>query len=406
MDTLYIDCRMGVSGTKLLGAFVDILDKPEQFIRRFNELGFRGMSIDRQAEAENGITGSRAFFKRENDNPDYNEYGSEVVKSRRGEHYGGQRSRTLSEIEAIIDELPLSGKIRKRAMSIYENIAAAQAKVKQKNMDEVHLRRTGTRDVIASVVGVCMIVDELDYDKIVVSTVATGKGYAATSRGLLPIPIPVLQILLGDMPYISGSEEGEICTLEGAALLQNIADEFAEMPEMTILRSGAGFGGASYKSGINCVRIYEGTPVVTAANAAFTELKAVLYNDSANALSLTAERIESLGVKEAYTYPITSLHGERGYVLKCLCANEIADSVAGEILKNTSATEVQRVTIASYEPQKSISIMKTSIGEVSVLKTTGFGINDKKPVADDVLKIAKENNMSYSEAYDIIIKEI
>lgn len=403
MSTLYIDCRMGVSGTKLLGAFIDILEKPEQFIRRFNELGFKGMSIDRMAEAQNGITGSRIYFKRENDDPNYNEYGDEVT-GKKISHRNPYR--TLSEVIAVIDDLPLSGKVRKHAISIYENIAAASAKVKQKNVNEIHLRRTGSRDIIAAVVGVCMIIDELKYDNIIVSAVATGKGYANTSRGKLPVPIPVTQILLEGMQYISGNEETEMCTLEGVAILKSIADEFADMPELTILRSGAGFGGESYKSGVNCVRIYEGTPVISAANAALTELQAVLYNDSANALLLAAERLGSLGVKEAYTYPITSLYGERGYILKCLCANDIADAAAGEILRNTSATEVQRMTIASYEPLKSVSMINTSIGDVSVLKTTGFGINEMKPVAQDILKLAKENNMSYAEAYDIIIKEI
>ncbi len=405
MNTLYIDCRMGVSGVKLLGALVDILDRPEQFLRRFNELGFSGMTIGREAEALNGVTGSRVFFRRENDDPDYNEYDDELRGKGKEHRHSGGGLRRLGDIKDIIDDLPLSGRVRKNAITVYETIAAEQAKVRQKPADEVHFRRTGSRDIIASVVGICMILDELECEKIIISTVATGKGYANTSRGLLPIPIPVVEHLLEGIPCLPGAEEGEMCTVEGAALVRTFADEFADMPEMTVLRSGAGFGKNLGKSA-NCVKAYLGVPVITAANSAITGLEAVLYTDSSNSLVILAEQLEALGIRDVYTYPIASLRGRRGYILKCVCANSIADKAAGEILKHTSATQVMRSSVAVYEPQITEVSLKTSIGDVLIQKTTGFGLNSKKPVPEDVLRIAKENNMSYKEAYDIIIKEL
>lgn len=405
MSILYIDCRMGMSAAKLLGALVDILERPELFIRRFNELGFKDLSIDRENEAENGITGSRILFKRENDNPNYNEYGEEAIKGKKEAHES-VKFRTLQEVAAIIDDLPLSGKVRKRAISIYDNIAAAVAEAKNENADEVFLRRTGSKNIIAAIVGICMILEETEYEKIVVSSIAVGKGYAHTSRGKLPIPVPALQNLLEGMPYIPGTEERELCTYDGAAVLKNIADEFGELPEMTILRKGAGFGSSHMSSGVNCVRVYVGTPIVTAANAAVTELEAVLYGEGTGSLTLLGERLNGIGVKEAYTYPITSLGGKTGCVLKCICENDIADSAAGEILRNTSAEEVLRSTLAAYETEKSIRTVKTSLGEIAVEKTVGFGINEVKPIAEEVLESARENDLSYEEAYSIILKEI
>ena len=38
MDTLYIDCRMGVTGNKLLGALMDIMENPDLFVYNFNKI--------------------------------------------------------------------------------------------------------------------------------------------------------------------------------------------------------------------------------------------------------------------------------------------------------------------------------------------------------------------------------
>ena len=32
MDTLYLDCRMGITGAKIFGALVDLMDNPNAFI--------------------------------------------------------------------------------------------------------------------------------------------------------------------------------------------------------------------------------------------------------------------------------------------------------------------------------------------------------------------------------------
>lgn len=405
MNTIYIDNRMGLTGAKLFGALLELTDNPDLFLRRFNELGFKGLLVEKHQEAAKGVSGTRMEFRKLDVSNMYaDEWDDEDGEA--PHHHSAPVRRTLEDVKALIEDLPLSGKVRKRALSVYDALAEASAKANHRDIATMILNRTGSRDVIASVVGVCMLVEELEYEQIVASPIAVGSGYAYTSRGNMPIPIPALQELLDGIPYSAGTEEGEICTLEGAALIKSIADNFGEMPEMTIIRSGAGFGRHSYKSGPNCLKVYFGEIVQTAANAAFTKLEATLYSDSAQALLLAADRLTEAGAVDAYTIPIATLRGGRGFVLRCICPNEKADDVAGEILRNTSAVLVQRSAIAAYETEQTVTETQTSIGRVAVIKTTGFGISDVKPSPADVVKAAREHDISYKEAYDIVVKEI
>lgn len=406
MDTLYIDSRMGISGERLFAALADMLDAPEAFIRKFNELGMQGIRAERSTDARKGITGSIIEFRRHSESVNLydDELDAEEAAKRSRKHHTTAH-RKLNDVKTIIDDLPLTGKVRKQASAIYDSIAQAAAKAYGRDPETLSLHRTGGRDVIASVIGVCMILEELEYDQILASPVAVGTGYAETSRGRLPIPIPSLQLLLDGIPFSNGSEEGEICTLEGAAILKYFVDSFEDIPELTVKRSGNGLGHKEFKSGVNCVRVYLGKVVQSAANKAVAVLESVLYNDNAQSLALASERLAEFGADEAYTIPIASLTGGRGFVLRCVCPADFADKAAGEILRNTSARSVRRISAAAYETEQTITTVSTSIGEIGMIKTTGFGVSDVKPVAADVAGAAREHGITYAEALEIINKE-
>lgn len=396
---------MGVSGVKIMGALAELLENPELFVRRFNEIGMSGIRLERQSDVMSGIKGAHMIFRR-NDSP-ANIYAAEMDEEEgRTAKSHHRHYRSLEQIKELIDDLPLSGKIRKQAIGIYETVADATAAANGKDRDTQPLHRGSSKAEIASVVGACMLFDELNCERVIVSSPAVGSGYAETSRGSLPIPVPALQNILEGIPYSAGNEKGEICTMEGAAILKAFADSFEDMPELTVLRSGAGFGEGKYKNGVNCVRAYLGKMVRTSANAAVTELEATLWGDSAQSLTLAAERIAAAGATEAYTVPISMLGGAAGVLLKCVCENEDAYEVAAEILRSTSAKLVRRTPQAAYQTEQTITEADTSVGKINVIRISGFGISETKPDPESVMRAARENGISYSAAYDKVIKEL
>lgn len=350
MDTLYIDCRMGVTGNKLLGALMDIMENPDLFVYNFNRIGMEGISMQRLPEALNGVTGSQIEFRRRASD-EFDPYADEIdADEADGEEHKRphHRSRRIYEIEEIIKDLRIAPEIKERTIKVYDRIAQAAAKTNNRDRETMKMRRTGSRDVIASIVGVCMAIDELKPGKVIASTVAVGDGYVHTPRGRMPIPTPEVQMLLEGVPFTAGTEHGELCTLDGAALIAEIADEFGNTPEMTISKSGAGFGRRTFKSGINCVRTYLGKSLYTAANEAYIALTAEVYGIEKDALPVLGKELEEIGIVSAHTVSISDMMGNSGYKISITVKNDTADAVATHIMEKTGAKRVIRSLVNAY----------------------------------------------------------
>ncbi len=347
MKTLYLDCRMGASGTKLMAALVDLLDNPDKFIYDFNRIGIDGVSVRRTPEAIKGIAGSQLEFNRTastKEDPYADEIDdNEPVEKVRVKHV----RRNLEMVKELIMKLEVSGKVKEDAIKVYTHIAREAAKVHDKDMNYMTLHRTGSRDIIASVVGVCMILEILKPDDIVVSTVSVGSGYTRTARGRVPVPCAELQRILGNISYVNGDEESEICSLEGGAILSVFAQRSGSMPELTNVKKGAGLGVRVYKKGVNCVRSYIGESVSIAADTLVQLNTQIFYTDDAEIMAVK-KHLVALGCMDVATSIITDSEGNFGYELKCVVGDDKANSVATDIMARTNAQCVYRVNCGIY----------------------------------------------------------
>lgn len=351
MDTLYIDCRMGINAVKFLGALIDMMENPDLFVYNFNKLNMKHIAMQRLSDAQNGVKGSQVEFIRRAAT-EFDPYADEIDDD--GDENAEVEMpkpniRTLSEVLEIIDEIPLKAAVRDRATRVYKNIARVTAKANNLATDNVKMYRTGSRDIIAAVVGVCIALDELKPERIVSSIVAVGEGYSFTPRGMLPVPIPEIQILFEDVPHTAGVESGELCSLDGAALIAEITDEFASMPEMTLTASGVGFGRRNFKNGLNCVRTYRGNALMSeTSNEAYIELCAETYGLNKADFAKIGAELEELGVVSAYVADICDLKGNPGLLLKAVTTSEKAAAIATYIMEKTGVKRVTRSLANAY----------------------------------------------------------
>lgn len=421
MKKAYIDGSMGVTGSKLFGAFLDLTEDPDAFIKRFNRLGFDGLLTERKKDSYRRLSGTKIMFQRTESRRQTYEDEWERENGHAVHRPSGHKSRTLEDITQIIDALPVSNTVRQRAINIYTEIARASAKANNRDMTTMTMHRTGSKDIIASVVGVCMLIEEAGFEKISASPVAVGYGYTKTSNGERPIPIPALKNLLKDIPYNVGSEEGELCTLEGAALLADIVDAFEDKPDIDMTSMGIGFGIRPFVSGPNCIKVWSSIAKIQGDNtsaekktasvsdgndAEFVSLEAVIGSSSLNTAAAITEKIKPLGASGIYIIPAMTPDGNKSYIFKCRCKTSAAEKAAAEIIKNTLAESVECRPISVYNTSREMSVINTSLGDVKVLKITGCGTTVFKPSPQDVADVASQNNLTYKDAYSIIMKEI
>lgn len=114
----------------------------------------------------------------------------------------------------------------------------------------------GALDAVAGVVGVCLLMEQLSPDRVVVSPVHVGSGQVQCAHGILPVPAPATAYLLRGVPVYGGRIQGELCTPTGAALLRHFADAFGEMPVMTLLATGCGMGAKDFGRPTVCARTW------------------------------------------------------------------------------------------------------------------------------------------------------
>jgi len=276
MKTLYFECSMGAAGDMIMSALYDLLYDKKGFLEKMNSLGIPGVHFEAKASKSYGISGIRMKVTvngqaeeelQEHGSHDHDHSGS-PERNMKYHHV------TLGSINAIIDEMPLPGKVKADAKSVYRTIAEAEAKIHGNTSGSVHFHEVGTMDAVADVTGVCYALYLLKADKIVVSPIHVGSGTVECAHGVLPVPAPATARILKGVPTYGGEISGELCTPTGAALLKHFADSFGPMPNITTRNVGYGLGTRDFGR-LSCVRVFEGESFSEALETITCEMEAV-----------------------------------------------------------------------------------------------------------------------------------
>ena len=161
--------------------------------------------------------------------------------------------RGMAEIEAMIERLEVSEKVKEDVKNIYRIIAEAEASVHGTSVSDIHFHEVGTADALADITGCALLMEELGVEKVVTSPINVGYGQVRCAHGILPVPAPAAARILEGVPCYAGNVEGELCTPTAAAVLKYYTDEFRRLPQMVIRKTGYGMGKKDFPAA-NCVR--------------------------------------------------------------------------------------------------------------------------------------------------------
>ncbi len=270
MKLLYLECNMGAAGDMLMGALADLLPDREEFAARMNALGLPGVHVELRNALKCGIVGTHAEVTVSGTEEESLEVPMQGhAHNHDHEHTHGHDHdhgnvhphthphthvhRGMAEIEAMIERLEVSEKVKEDVKNIYRIIAEAEASVHGTSVSDIHFHEVGTADALADITGCALLMEELGVEKVVTSPINVGYGQVRCAHGILPVPAPAAARILEGVPCYAGNVEGELCTPTGAAVLKYYTDEFRRLPQMVIRKTGYGMGKKDFPAA-NCVR--------------------------------------------------------------------------------------------------------------------------------------------------------
>lgn len=392
MKILYIECNMGAAGDMLMSALSELHPNPENFIQRLNALKIPGVAVKRNISVKCGITGTHVDVTVHGHHEDAH------MHEQHEHHHTG-----MCEIEHIVSHFELPQKIKNDILSVYRIIAEAESHVHGVPIDEIHFHEIGSMDAVADITGVCMLINELAPEKIVVSPVCTGFGQVKCAHGILPVPAPAAAYILRDIPIYGGNTEGELCTPTGAALLKYFADEFNAMPVMRVSKTGYGMGKKDFETA-NCVRAMIG--ITGDVSETVTEISCNIDDMSAEELGFAFEKIMDSGALDVFTAPIGMKKNRHGILLTCLCRNEDTEKISEVIFRYTSTIGLRMSEKKRKTLERQSEIIKTKYGDIRIKRSRGFGTERVKAEYDDTAAVAEKLGISINDARKLIEKEI
>ena len=483
MKTLYIECAMGAAGDMLTAALLELMPDKEVALAKLNAMGIPGVAFEAEPSEQCGITGThmRVLIHGEEEesvpcghthaHEDHHEYNHahehhhehDHVHEHHYEHDHHVHTHAhahvqedahchdsdahdhahhhahdahhhahhgMAEIRRLIAELAVSETVKEKALAVYQSIAEAESRVHGAEVDQIHFHEVGSMDAVADVTAVCLLMELLAPEQVIVSPIHVGSGTVLCAHGRLPVPAPATALILEGMPIYGGNVQGELCTPTGAALLKTFADSFGPMPPMTVAKTGYGMGTKNFEQA-NCLRAMLGEPFPmngigskmqtgqdaegentgsrgaagkdtetenpAAREGRITEISCNLDDMTGEDIAFAAEHILQAGALDVFTESIYMKKGRPAVKLTVLARPEDEERLAGEIFRHTSTIGVRIHTDRRYELARRSEQRKTPLGTIEVKISEGFGVRKEKIEFASLKEIAETSGKSVAE---------
>lgn len=407
MKTLYLDCGMGAAGDMLAAALMELLPDPDTFIQEINALEIPGIVVKKESSVKCGITGTHLSVTidgQEEESCDHvhdhkheHEHHHEHHHDHKHEHehthhHAHHHHSSMHDIAHIVETFhAVPKKVREDIMAVYGLIAEAESKAHGVPVTEIHFHEVGTMDAIADITAVCLLINKINPDEIVVSPVHVGSGQVHCAHGILPVPAPATAYILKDVPIYGGAIKGELCTPTGAALLKHFATRFGDMPVMKTQAIGYGMGKKDFPAA-NCVRALLGETADQTEQ--MLELSCNVDDMTAEQIGFAMERLLEGGALDVYTIPIGMKKSRPGILLRVMCRAQQKEDIVALLFKHTSTIGVRETQIQRYVLSRTMQTVHTQYGDIRRKISAGYGVTRAKYEYEDLARIAVEHNMS------------
>ena len=385
MRTLYFDCFAGASGNMILAGLIDLGVGVDELRTELAKLPLEGYEIITNRVDRSGIASTHVEVR---------------VPVEKGHRH-------LRHIREILDSSTLSPGVKDRALAIFTNLAAAEAKVHGIDIEKVHFHEVGAMDAIIDIVGACIGFEMLGIERFECSSIHVGSGFVTMEHGKFPVPPPAVAELLAGKPIYSTEITGELITPTGAAIFATICTSYGPLSELSVEKTGYGAGTREYKDFPNSLRLMLGesaseTAVRNSGSVAdLVMLETNIDDISPQIFGYVMERALSIGALDCWFTPIQMKKNRPATMVSILTTAEKKESLIEMLYAETTTLGIRQTSVQRDELERRIIEAETEYGKicVKIAERNGVVIN-AMPEYDDVAKAARKNGIPFRVVFD------
>ena len=385
MKIAYFDCFSGISGDMTVGALLDAGFKIETLEKELKKLSLSGYQLEANKVLKKGISATQFKVK-------IKEEGVE---------------RRFRDILDILEKSKLNEEVKRETKKIFFNIAQAESKIHQKDIDKIHFHEIGGLDSIIDITSAVIGVKTLGIEEIYSSALPVGKGFVKCAHGLIPVPAPATLELLKNIPIYSGGIESEMITPTGAAIISTLAKNFGERPLMKIERIGYGAGEKEFAIP-NLLRVSIGEKVLNDGNLkdGYVNDEAVLIETNIDDMNpefydYIMDQLFSQGALDVFLTPIQMKKNRPAHMLSVIVYEQNLKEILDVLFSESTTLGVRIGEIKRLRLAQQNFITETKYGKIRVKVGIFKGeIKNIAPEYEDCKKMAKQHQVPLKEVYE------
>jgi uncharacterized protein (TIGR00299 family) protein len=313
------------------------------------------------------------------------------------------RLRTLKDVARLIDQADISPGCAKRAISVFDAIARAEAKVHGCALDEIHFHEIGAVDTLLDVVGVVEALSDLGIEGLVCSPLPVARGWIECEHGRLPLPAPATLELLRGAPIYGALRDGELVTPTGAALVTTLSDGFGKTPPMRIEGVGYGAGARDEKDMANVLRVLTGFEEFS-KESRVVEIKAHIDDMNPQWYEHIMERLFAEGALDAGLSPFQMKKNRPGAALTVIAPVGKEDALSRIVFEESTTTGLRLTVCERYTIPRQTGVLKTKLGMVAAKMIFKPGGNVIAPEYEPCREMAKRLQIPLAMVYEAVAR--
>ena len=124
MKRLFLDCQMGIAGDMLTATLLGLVDNPEIWIERLNQIGIPNVTYTLIPKEDKGLQGYRVAVTIDGIEESEHHTGSSHDQHHT-DHHHHVHGRGLQGVTDIINSLSISDTCKQNAINVYNLVAQA-----------------------------------------------------------------------------------------------------------------------------------------------------------------------------------------------------------------------------------------------------------------------------------------